>query len=53
MNMNNKTMYSLFLSSVLILGSSAVAFAQNTPGYNNILKAQELSPQEKMIHNDR
>ena len=55
--MNNKMqkMYSLFLTSVLILGSSAAAFAQNTPGYNNeipdnILKAQELSPREQMIH---
>lgn len=55
--MSNKiqTMHSLFLTSVLILGSSAAAFAQEAPGVNNkipdnMLKAQELSPQEQMIH---
>ena len=35
MSNRTQTMHSRFLSSVLVLVSSAAAFAQNTPGYNN------------------
>ena len=37
-------MVSLFLTSVLILGASAAAFAQNTPGYNNKIPESILTP---------
>ena len=37
-------MHALFLSSFLILGSSAAAFAQNTPGYNNKIPESILTP---------
>ena len=37
-------LHSLFLISVLILGSSAAVFAQNTPGYNNKIPDTILTP---------
>ena len=37
-------MYSLFLTSVLILASSAAAFGQNTPGFNNKIPESILTP---------
>ena len=35
---------SLFLSSLLLLGGSAAALAQNTPGYNNKIPDNILTP---------
>ena len=44
--MSNKiqAMHSLFLTSVLILGSSAAAFAQKTHGFNNKIPENILTP---------
>ena len=44
MNTKIHKLYSLFLTSVLILGSSAAAFAQNTPGYNNKIPESIMTP---------
>ena len=44
MKIRIRKMHALFLSSVLILGSSAAAFAQNTPGYNNKIPESILTP---------
>ena len=44
MKIRIRKMHALFLSSVLILGSSAGAFAQNTPGYNNKIPESILTP---------
>ena len=39
-----RTINCLLLASVLVLGSSAAAFAQNTPGYNNKIPESILTP---------
>ena len=44
MNSRARTAHCLLLSGVLVLGSSAVALAQNTPGYNNKIPESILTP---------
>ena len=44
MNTKIQKMNLLFLMSVLILGSNTTALAQNTPGYNNKIPEEILTP---------
>ena len=44
MNAKIPKMYSLLLTSLLILGGSMTAFAQKTPGYNNKIPESILTP---------
>ena len=44
MNIETQKILSLFLSSLLLLGTSMAVHAQNTPGYNNKIPDTILTP---------